>query len=289
MSIPSARGGGCHGHLAITITPAKYLALTEVVFDPPLNPGATPDHPAAATTAQITEANRHFDAARIEFQTFKIIEGLLKCQVPAAVHSMYIDKLNDETVGFATATCRGLLQHLRLHYGTITTPDQLEANRRQLDRQWQPPAPLEVLFQKIKKCQHFAEAGNDPITNKTAVHSALKNVEATGLFTDACRDWRKKAEAAQTLAAFKLDFSAADTERKRQTTSNTAGYYHHGANAVCAVVTAPPQLLLTTEQPALRAIFIIAGRMGSAEIPSTPAPSASTQKTATRRKPPSTT
>jgi hypothetical protein len=44
MSIPSARGGGQHGHLAIT--PAKYLALTEVVFDPPLSPGATQKHPA---------------------------------------------------------------------------------------------------------------------------------------------------------------------------------------------------------------------------------------------------
>jgi hypothetical protein len=157
-----------------------------------------------------------------------------------------LDELNDETVGLATATCRGLLQHLRLHYRTIT-PDHLEANQCQLDRQWQPPAPLGDLFQQIKKCQHFAEAGNDPITNKTAVRSALKNVEATGLFADACHDWRKKAEAEQTLAAFKLDFSAADTERKRQTTSNTAGY--HGAkNAVRAVVAAPSYFQLPSGQ-----------------------------------------
>jgi hypothetical protein len=84
-----------------------------------------------------------------------------------------------------------------------------------------------------------AEAGNDSITNKMAVRSALKNVEATGLFTDACRDWRKKAKAEQTLAAFKLDCNAADTERKcQEIISDTAGY--HGANAVRAVVTTPP-------------------------------------------------
>jgi site-specific recombinase XerD len=63
-------------------------------------------------------------------------------------------------------------------------------------------------------------------------------VEATGLFADACHDWRKKAEAEQTLDAFKLDFSAADTKHKRQTTnSNTAGF--HGANAVRTVAATP--------------------------------------------------
>jgi hypothetical protein len=236
MSIPSARGSGSHGHLALTITPAKYLALTGVAFEAPTNPGAAANHPAAATTAQITEANRRFDAAKIEFQTYNVIEGLLKRQVLSAVDAMYLDELNDETVGFATSTCRALLAHLRSNYGTIT-PDQLETNLRQLERQWQPPAPLESLFQQIKKCQRFATDGNDPITNKTAVRSVLKNVEATGLFADACRDWRKRDDTDQTLAAFKIAFSAADLERKRQTTSAAAGY--HGANAARAVTPAP--------------------------------------------------
>jgi hypothetical protein len=232
MSIPSARGSGTHGHLALTVTAAAYLVLAEVDFVPPPNPGAVPVHAATATAAQITEANRRFDAARLEFQTYTIVEGLLKRQVLAAVDSIYLDELNDETVGFATATCRDLLQHLRLNYGTIT-PDQLEDNLRNLERQWQPPSPLEALFQQLKKCQRFAADGNDPITNKTVVRAALKNIEATGLFTDACRDWRKKSEATQTLTAFKTDFSAADKERLRQTTSASAGY--HGANAVRAV------------------------------------------------------
>jgi hypothetical protein len=138
MSIPSYWGGGRHGHVAITITPAKYLALTEVAFDPPLNPGTTPEHPATTMAAQITKANWHFDAAQIEFQTFTIIEGLLKRQVLAAVNIMYINKLNDETVGFPTATCRGLLQYLRLHYGTFqisskpTSTSLIASGNRQL-------------------------------------------------------------------------------------------------------------------------------------------------------------
>jgi hypothetical protein len=199
-----------------------------------VNPGVAPKHPIAATAAQITEANQQFDASRTEFQTFTVTQGLLKRQVLAAVHSMYIDELNDEMIGFASVTCLEILQHLRLHYGMIT-PDQLESNLHQLDRQWQPPAPLEAFFQQIKKCQRFAEDGNEPITNKTAARATLKNVEATGLFANACRDWRKKSEPDQTLTAFKLKFSAADKERHRQTTSASAGY--HGANAARATST----------------------------------------------------
>jgi hypothetical protein len=150
MSIPSARGSG--SHLALTITPAKYLTLTGVAFEAPTSPGAAANHPAAATTTQITEANRRFDAAKIEFQTYNVIEGLLKRQVLSAIDSMYLDELNDETVGFTTSTCHALLAHLRSNYGTIT-PDQLETNLRQLERQWQPPAPLESLFPQIKNAR----------------------------------------------------------------------------------------------------------------------------------------
>jgi hypothetical protein len=232
MSIPSSRGSGSHCHLALAIQQAKYLALTGVESIVHANPGTTPKHPTASTTAQITESNHCFNAARTEFKLYTIIEGLLKWQILAAVDAMHLDDLNDETISFATSTFRTLLTNLQMQYGTIM-PDQLEVNLRQLEHQWQLPAPLKSLFQQLKKYQCFAHDGNYRITDKTVVCAALKNIEATGLFTDACRDWRKKSEPDQTLSAFKTDFSAADKEC--QTTSDTAGY--HGANAVCAVAT----------------------------------------------------
>jgi hypothetical protein len=111
MSISSARGSGSHGHLALTITTSKYLTLIGVAFEAPTNPGAAANRLPAATTAQIPEANRRFDAAKIEFQTYNVIEGLLKRQFLSAVDSMYLNELNDETVGFATSTCHALLEH----------------------------------------------------------------------------------------------------------------------------------------------------------------------------------
>ena len=237
MKVPSVRGSGDHGHLAITIEDARYRALTGVDFDAPANPGKAVDHQANATAPQIIENNRFFDAATREFQLFNTVQDLLKRQILDAVDAMYLDDLNDENVGFATVTCRQILSHLRMHYGSIT-PDELDDNLVELDRQWQPPAPLEALFQQIKQCRCIAVEGHDPITDKTAVRAALKNVEATGLFSEACRDWRKKPVAQQTMHAFKQDFSLADKERQRTTTSASAGF--HGANAVSSITTPAP-------------------------------------------------
>jgi hypothetical protein len=49
MSIPSVQGGGAHGHLALTIPAASYLALTGIAFVAPLHHGPVPIHAVAAT------------------------------------------------------------------------------------------------------------------------------------------------------------------------------------------------------------------------------------------------
>ena len=42
-SIPTTFGGGDHGHVGITVEPAKYLIMTDgTPFNPPANPGIYP-------------------------------------------------------------------------------------------------------------------------------------------------------------------------------------------------------------------------------------------------------
>jgi hypothetical protein len=80
---------------------------------------------------------------------------------------------------------------------------------------WNTPSPFEELLSQIKKCMTLARDGGDEISDKQAVRSAIANIEATGEFSDACRDWWKKPEDEQTLAIFKTHFKKADTERQR--------------------------------------------------------------------------
>ena len=45
-SVPSARGGGRHGHVGMCLDPAVYSTLSNSIFAPPVNPGLTQIQPA---------------------------------------------------------------------------------------------------------------------------------------------------------------------------------------------------------------------------------------------------
>lgn len=234
MSVSSNRGGGAHGHLALTITYAEFQALTPIAFVPPVYPGDAPVHGAAATGPQITETNRQYAQNLADFKVYNNTEQALKRQVLAAVDRLYVNELQHDTLGFANSTTLQLLQHLHTTYGLITF-DQLETNLLNLDRQWDPSNPIENLWEQVKECRRFAAAGNDPISEITAVRKTLLNIEHTGVFTDAIRDWRKRPDAEWTWANFKSEFTIANRERQRQLTSERGGF--HGAHSAMQAAT----------------------------------------------------
>jgi hypothetical protein len=252
MSIPSQRGDGIHGHLAFVISDASYLTISNgVAFTIPAHPGATPTHAANATGAQITETNRQFNADLDENHQANKLQQALKQQLLEAVDRIYLTELSDPTLGFANSTVHALLEHLHSTYGTITF-SQLDENLAKLDHTFNPDEPLELLWARIKECRRFAAAGADPISEITVVRKTLAILEKTGVFADAVRDWRKKADADWTWNNFKTAFTAANTERERENTATSAGY--HSANAAAAretnktldaAITAAAQLTIT--------------------------------------------
>jgi hypothetical protein len=237
ISVPSARGNGALGLYALVVSAATYTTDAAVAFDPPVNPGVAPVIPPAATAAIITETNRQFLADQKEFATFKATEAALKKQLLEAVPSTYINKLKHKTLGFANVTTLQIIEHLVTTYGTLTT-DDLDKNIALLHKEWSPTTPIEDLFEQIRVCREFA-ADTDPISESTAVRAALMNIEKTGLFSDAIRDWRKRADADKTMANFITDFTLADAERHRQITTQGAGY-HHSASAAIRVPNVAP-------------------------------------------------
>ena len=117
---------------------------------------------------------------------------------------------------------RNILAHMQLTYAQVTQDDLIE-NQANMEAQWDPTHPLENLWTQLRKCQLFA-VDHDPISNNTLMRAALKNLEASGVFIDALRDWRKRAPNTQTYDQLKMDFNAADKERRRQVTVREAGY-----------------------------------------------------------------
>jgi hypothetical protein len=237
-SVDSNGGDGVHGHLALTITPAEYIALSVggVPFVAPLNPPIQPVHQQGATAAQIAENIRQHKEAKIIFRTYHDTDKVLRNMLIAKVDVIYIKALYDATVGFGNVTCLELLQHLKTNYGIIKQ-EELEENTKRMNTPWNPPTPIEALFDQLDEGVIFATAGGEPPAPSTVVRMGYNIIEVTGLFVTPCTEWRKLATAAKTMAAFKTHFREADVDRRLTTTTGSAGF--HSANK--ATVTTMPK------------------------------------------------
>ena len=89
-SIPSMLGGGQNGHLALVMTAAEYLVISAVTYDEPVHPGAQPGHQTNATAAQMTEANRLYDASINQVALHVSVVNALRQQILGAVDNKYI-------------------------------------------------------------------------------------------------------------------------------------------------------------------------------------------------------
>jgi hypothetical protein len=61
------------------------------------------------------------------YRTYTSVQQALKKQIISVFEPMYLDILNDNMVGYANITARGMLDHLFETYGNITAVD-LEIN-----------------------------------------------------------------------------------------------------------------------------------------------------------------
>jgi hypothetical protein len=231
MAIASDRGGGLHGHLPLVIPPAQFNAIPNTAaWVAPVHPGPTPTIDGANPTQhQINDGNKRHKAAIQEFKTAATVEAMLKRQIIAAIPDTFIKILKDEDYGYANVTTLTLLTHLDTTYGTVT-PDDLDENIRKMNREWSPTQPLEDLWNQIMECRRFATA-HDPISEAAAIRSAVNNLENSGVFTDALKEWRRKPVLEQTWDNLKTAFEQADKERRRNTnTAGEMGYANKAAN-----------------------------------------------------------
>jgi hypothetical protein len=251
ISVRSHRGDGTHGHLVLTLTPAAFLLQTAVPFVVPPMPLHDPVHVAGATAAQITEDNRIHAAARAEFNLYHDTDNALRALLIAAVPYKYIEAIAHPTMSFAQTTTQQLLAHLWATYGKINVADLME-NLERMQAPWHPDQGIDALFAQLKHGREYAAAGNNPITDISAMSYGYANIEQTGLFEVACREWRLTPADAQTWANFEAKFRLADDDHGRTRTSHSAGY--HRTNAATTPATIAPTATATPSNPAPRPV-----------------------------------
>uniref|UniRef100_A0A7S2VD11 Uncharacterized protein n=1 Tax=Entomoneis paludosa TaxID=265537 RepID=A0A7S2VD11_9STRA len=227
MSVASTRGGGQNGHLALMMDEPTYTALAGVAFVVPVHPGDQPAHAHNATAAQMTETNRQYDKAIVDFNAYVGVRNKLRSQILEAVDNTYYATLEHDQFGYAQVTPFQLLDELATTYDIIR-PEDITANAKRLEEALNPDDPLETLWLKIATCRLFATRAQEPISEATAMRLTLIVFDNTGVFEMACDLWRRKADADKTYHNFKSHFNAENAERLRRITAQNAGF--HGAN-----------------------------------------------------------
>jgi hypothetical protein len=181
-----------------------------------VTPNAPGRAPAATdgTAAQIRAARHQWEEDVQTYRTCTSVQQALEKQIISVFEPMYLDILNENMVGYANISARGMLDHLFETYCNITAVD-LEINFEHMRRAWDPQQPVETLFKQIQDCADYSEAGGVLIGHPEQINVGYAQIFATGHFMSACRRWNEKPTADKTLTQFKSHFAAANRQHKQ--------------------------------------------------------------------------
>jgi hypothetical protein len=153
----------------------------------PQAPGRAPAN-TDGTAAQISAARHIWEEDVQTYRTCTSVHQALKKQIISVFEPMYLEILNDNMVGYAKISARGMLDHLFETYGNITAVD-LEINFEHMRRAWDPLQPVETLFKQIQDFADYSEAGGVLIGHPQQINVGYATIFATGHFMSACRRW----------------------------------------------------------------------------------------------------
>jgi len=235
MAITSTRGGGNHGTLGAFMNGPDYIAVSNngTAWVPPVHPGVQAAIAPNTTGNQITNLNRVHDTSLTEYNTYLTAVSEMKKLILAAVDVTYVKFLVDPIFHYANVTPLQIINHLCDTYGELDE-DKLNANDAALNQEWNPDTPIEDYWQHILKVRRIATDGQDPISDRTAIRTALLTFEKSGVFYQANHEWTLKPAASKTWDNLVLHYTAANKERERLLTTGQVGY--HGGNAALAAL-----------------------------------------------------
>jgi hypothetical protein len=248
QAIDTHLGGGTLGHLGLIISDASYAMITPTtdagptLWTSPQAPGRAPAN-TDGTAAQISAACHIWEEDVQTYRTCTFMQQALKKQIISVFKPMYLDILNDNMVGYANISARGILDHLFETYGNITAVD-LEINFEHMRQAWDPQQPVESLFKQIQDCADYSEAGGVLIGHPTQINIGYAQIFATVYCISACRRWNKKHSIEKTWTQFKFHFASAHRQHKHMQVESDATAGYHSTNA--AVVQTEDQMAEAT-------------------------------------------
>jgi hypothetical protein len=242
-TLTTTLGGGQNGHIGIIMPATLYATLSNTLYTAPPDPGAVPTH-AVNATAAVRETDRlNHKAAQKLFDHHNNMNDALKTQIIDAVTDTYLGELRNRYTGYMGVTPRDLIDHLLERYGRITASDIANC-RTQMEAPMDTTRPIDVYFQTIDDCVQFATDGKVPFTASQIVQTAYHAISKSGLYNDACKEWRRKPAANRTWVAFKPFFATEYNDLKEQQKLNNNQNNFQGANSAINLTTAIDSLAM---------------------------------------------
>ena len=126
-------------------------------------------------------------------------------------------------------TARQMCKHLLDRYGRISEAD-LEENLKRMMEAYDASQPIDIFFKRIDDCVRYAHDGGVPIDNNQILQTAYHEVHASGIYIDACKEWRRKSTPENLWPNFKALFIEEYFDQKEQQRT-PAGQSNFFANA----------------------------------------------------------
>jgi hypothetical protein len=241
-SIPTGLGGGNHGHAGLIVEAAKYLAMTQVEFTIPPNPGIYPAGLAANAAAGArarAEAEHKEEVA--QYEILKGVEQALKDIILDAVEHDYLLEIEDDTLGFLNQTPRQMIDHLKARGGALDFADT-KTLLSERDTEWDLSENPQVYFNRVEKAvKALTRAGITSDMNERR-DMALYYFKASGEFDAAVREWENKAAADKTWINIKT-FIAIEYARENKQNKLTSKQFK--ANLIEDQAEATEELIAT--------------------------------------------
>ena len=167
MSVKTTAGGGENGHLGLVMDPAMYQDHTGELFIKPAHPRPLPGH-QGLTEKQIITANCLYNVQMAEYKMCKQLKVKLQKQIITAIPKLYLPP-DDPLFGYNKITPAQMLQHLVTTYSHMT-PNELEANEKCLEQEFNVNDGIESLWHHISEIQTLATSAGEPIPNSAVLH-----------------------------------------------------------------------------------------------------------------------
>ncbi len=117
-------------------------------------------------------------------------------------------------IRFNTCTPLNLMEHIWNTYGKITTSD-LTAKEERMCANWNPPTPIETLYEQFIDGQQFAMQVGETFHDSQLIRKGIWNNWKNRIIHRRLQGMEKKAEDEEIFENFKQFFTAADDDRRK--------------------------------------------------------------------------